>query len=216
MPNRPIVSVLDDDSTVCDAIAALGERLGVDVQRCRSAAEFLAGNHQESAGCLVVNAELPDGSGLELQSRLTAQRVFRPVIMVGNRPDVPLAVRAMRGGATTFLVKPLEAEQLCAEIEEALRLDERRRRSFESRAAIEASVANLTPRERQVMDYLVAGKNTKQVAEILSISTTTVDKHRWKILEKMGVDSIVSLVNRLLERQDPPGEWSLQPVDGSH
>ena len=201
---QPVVFVVDEDAATGQAIAQLGEPWGLSVRYYRSAEEFLRRGQPASPCCLIASAHLPDMSGLELQRRLVEQNVPLPVIMIGDRADVPLAVRSMRQGAMTFLVKPLQTVELREHIHEALQLDVSRRQKNEARAALTRKLASLTPRERQVMHQLVSGRNTKQIADSLGISTTTVDKHRWKVLEKMEVECIVSLVNLLGQASAPP------------
>ena len=196
-PQDGIVYVIDDDSGVRESIELLGRSVRLTVKTYENAQAFLDDfDHREDApSCLLVDVRLPGISGLELQRRLNAWKIHIPIIFVTGYAEVPMAVRAMQAGAVDFLEKPLGAQDLLDRIQTVLERERQRKRVEKHRPAdVSSRLATLSQREKEVMEHLVLGKNTKQVAAVLRISPKTVAKHRASILEKMGVDSVVELL----------------------
>jgi two-component system response regulator FixJ len=193
--SRPIVFVVDDDPAVCRAIAAgITKVIGLPVATFATAEEFLGQLDPEQSGCLVLDVKMPGMSGLELQESLVKRGVQLPVIMVSGHAEVPTAVAAMRAGALILLEKPFDMNQLEEQVRHALAIDETIREKQRRRADFVARLEGLTAREREIMALLIQGKTNKEISLALNVSAPTVDKHRWKVLEKMRVDNVVELV----------------------
>ncbi len=192
--SEPTVFVVDDDEAVCRSLRLLIETVGLKVQTYGSAQDFLDGYDPAQVGCLVLDVRMPGMSGLELQSKLTAEGINIPVIMVTGHGDVPLAVQAIKAGAMDFIEKPFRDQILLDNIQKAIGLEAQTWCEQAEQASIEEKLASLTPREYEIMDLLILGRSNKAIAYELGISQKTVDFHRAHILEKMGVDSVVELV----------------------
>jgi two-component system, LuxR family, response regulator FixJ len=202
--SRPIVFVVDDDPAVCRAIAAgITKVIGLPVATFATAEEFLGQFDPEQPGCLVLDVKMPGMSGLELQESLVKRGVKLPVIMISGHAEVPTAVAAMRAGALILLEKPFDMNQLEEQVRHALAIDETIREKQRRRADLVARLEALTAREREIMALLVQGKTNKEISLALDVSAPTVDKHRWKVLEKMRVDNVVELV-RLISGAETP------------
>ncbi len=194
MDAKPTVFLVDDDEAVCRSLKRLLESVGLPVETCGSADEFLKAFDPRRPGCLVLDISMPHMDGLELQESLLARKIRIPIIFLTGHGDAPKAVRAMKAGAFDFLEKPYNGQLLVERIRAAIEADARNREELARRADAAARLATLTPRERQVLDLLVAGKVSKQIALQLGLSRKTVDVHRTHIMMKLGTDSIVELV----------------------
>lgn len=197
MSATSIVYVVDDDPDVRESIETLGRSVRLNVKTYGSAQEFLDDftySDHEAPCCLVVDVRLPGISGLELQRRLNEWKMSIPTIIVTGYAEVSMAVRALKAGAIDFLEKPFGGQELLDRIQRAL--EKQRQNQWKQRRDPDVSsrLAALSPREKEVMDHLVHGKNTKQVGSSLGISPKTVAKHRASLLEKTGVDSVVELL----------------------
>ncbi len=199
MHGEPTVFVVDDDQAVRESLARLLDSVGLPVQTFACAEEFLEAYDPQWQGCVILDIRMPGISGLELQETLAARQVRLPIIIMSAHGDVEKAVRAMKSGAVDFIKKPYKGSVLLERIREALALDARRRREEASRAEVAARLARLTPREREIMSLLVAGKPAKQIAFELGLSRKTVDVHRSHIVSKMQVGSVVELANLLAQ-----------------
>lgn len=196
------VFVVDDDQAVRNSLDMLIRSVGMPVELFASAQEFLQRYSDDRPGCLVLDIRMPGMSGLELQRHLKEHGVDIPVLIVTGHGDVPIAVRAMKDGAVEFLEKPFSKQLLLEHIRTAVQRDAERRNEAEQQSDIEARVASLTHREQQVMDLVVGGKLSKQIAAELGISKKTVDVHRARVMQKMDVESLAELVElALLLRQ---------------
>jgi FixJ family two-component response regulator len=206
----PTVYVVDDDASTRELIAWLMKRHGIPTEVFADARSFLRIYRPEFPGCLVLDLDMPGMSGLDLQQYLKEQRVLLPVIFLSGRADVPKAVRAVREGAIDFIEKPFDYRRVVALIEECLRKDgETRAGHARSRIARER-LSQLTQREREVLDLIVAGRMNREIAEQLDISIKTVEAHRARIMEKFEVSSVAELVQAKL------AAGSLSPAnDGS-
>jgi two-component system response regulator FixJ len=193
--SRPTVFVVDDDPAVCRAIAAgITTVIGLPVATFASAEEFLDNFDSEQPGCLVLDVKMPGMSGLELQETLLKRGCLLPMIMISGHAEVPTAVAAMRSGALILLEKPFDMRQLEEQVRHALAIDAKTRDKHRQRAGVAARLEALTAREREIMALLIEGKTNKEISLALGVAVPTVDKHRWKVLEKMRVENVVELL----------------------
>jgi two-component system, LuxR family, response regulator FixJ len=188
------IFVVDDDPRVRDSLRWLLESVGLAVEAYASASGFLEAYDPERAGCLVLDIRMPGMSGLQLQDTLAARGITVPIIMVTGHGDVPTAVSAVQKGAVDFLQKPFNDQVLLDRIHSALAVDAQRRQREAECSAIRARLASLTPRELEVLKQMLAGRQNKVIGAELGISMKTVEAHRARIMEKMAVDSLASLV----------------------
>jgi len=189
-----IVYVIDDDPSVRDAIKSLIRSVGMNVETFASAQEFMSCKRPEAPGCLVLDVRMPGLSGLDLQRELTDARINIPIIFITGHGDIPMSVRAMKAGAVEFLTKPFRDQDLLDAIAQAIDRDRDQRKQQADVADLRNRFEQLTPREREVMDLVVAGLLNKQIAIRLGISEITVKLHRHQVMEKMKADSLAELV----------------------
>ena len=194
MAGAPLVHIVDDDASVRDSLVVLLESAGFTVQAYNSAVAFLQAVSDRTAGCVLTDVQMPELNGLELQRRMGKQGIRLPVIVMTGHGDVPIAVEAMKAGAADFLEKPFDDEQLLTAISGAIAAGARVRDEAAAVADITKRLAMLTPREREVLDHLVAGQPNKTIAYDLGSSPRTVEVHRARVMEKMGVRSLPELV----------------------
>ncbi len=209
MAEAALVHVIDDDEAVRNSLELLLESAGFSVRTYASAMAFLAAAASVD-GCVLTDVRMPEMDGLELQRRLTELGIRIPVIVMTGHGDVPIAVEALKAGATDFREKPFNDEQLLAAVREALTASRRAREEQAAVAAIAARQSTLTPREREVMARLVAGQPNKVIAYDLGSSPRTVEVHRARVMEKMGARSLPDLVRMAiaLERTNAPPKMS--------
>ena len=200
------VHVVDDDDAVCAALAAVLEAAGYRTRRFASGTAFLDAVEAGAGGaCVVLDVKMPGLDGLEVQRRLRALSVALPVVMVTGHGDIPMAVQAMREGASDFLEKPVSGDQLRASVARAIA--EEREADAGERADAGARLEALTPRERDVLEQLVMGRTNKAAARSLGISARTIEVYRRNVMAKMGAQSLSHLVRMtLLAGLDPLGE----------
>ncbi|MFA6015806.1 MAG: response regulator [Gallionellaceae bacterium] len=187
------VYVVDDDSAMRDSIEFLVSSVGYQCQSYASAEAFLEVFKAGEAACLVLDVRMPKMGGLELQRVLAGQGATLGLVFVTGHGDIPMAVTAMRGGAVDFLEKPFNDQRLLDCINEALRYSMRMTNAAKCRAAVVTRLAQLTARERDVLDLVMAGKPNKVIALTLDLSVKTVEVHRSKVMEKMAVMSVAEL-----------------------
>ena len=204
MNRESTVVLVDDDQSVRDALKWLIESVDLRVDTYGSAAEFLKSFNPTVPGCLVLDVRMPGMSGLELQEKLAAHKCGLPVIIITGHADVAMCVRAFKGGAFAFLEKPVNQQDLLEQVQKAIELDKKNRQESMPAADIEDRVSRLTPREREVMDLLVAGQSMKLIAKKLQISLPTCSKHRGNVLKKLDVANDVQLVRRIHSWKPPP------------
>jgi len=193
------VHLVDDDPSVLRALSRFLNAKGYEVHPFASAQEFLDLHDSTIPGCAILDLSMPDLDGLKLQQILAASGAQRPVIFLTGMGDIPASVRAMRAGAIDFLTKPARKEDLLRAISRAEASDARDRQVRDEVAAVQAKIATLTPREREVLSHVVAGKLNKQIAGDLGTAEKTIKFHRSRMMQKLGVRSVADLV-RLAEK----------------
>jgi two-component system, LuxR family, response regulator FixJ len=198
MTTEPTVFVVDDDLAMRTSLQWLIESTGMRVLTFESADAFLASYYPGRAGCLLLDVRMPGMSGLELQAYLAREGYGIPVIVITGHGDVAMAVKAMKSGAVDFIEKPFHDEDLLRSIRNALAYDQRWRASRATRAEIAARLAELTPREHEVMGMVTDGKANREIAAALGVSAKTVEAHRARVMEKMRAESLAELVRMAL------------------
>jgi len=191
---KPIVFVVDDDVSVRESLELMIKFAGWQPETFASAGEFLARPRTSLPSCLVLDISLPDLNGLELQKMIASERTDMPIIFITGHGDVPMTVKAMKGGAVEFLTKPFDDEVLLSAIRHAIKrsaavLDEQ-----SEMMTLRSNYESLTPREQDVMRCVVAGMLNKQIGMKLGISEITVKAHRGKMMQKMKTESLADLV----------------------
>lgn len=189
------VFIVDDDPAVLKAQARVLREEGWSVETFDSAEAFLAKPRGDASGCLVLDVTMPGLDGLELQRRLAEGRKALPIVFVTGHGDIAMSVRAMKAGAKDFLSKPVPSQVLVAAIHTAIEQDEASRRARGDTEAIRERLASLTPREREVLEALAAGKLNKQIAADLGVVEQTVKFHRARIMERMHAKTIAELMH---------------------
>lgn len=196
--SEPIVFIIDDDPSARRGLTRLIGAAGMNVESFATALDFLAAG-RSGPGCIVLDVKMPEMTGPELQEELAAAGHNLPIVFISAHGDVPTTARTMKRGAVDFLTKPVGREELMAAIDEALIRDEKNRVARSERAAIRAQLETLTPREHEVLTYVIAGLLNKQIALELDIAEVTVKIHRSRALHKLGIDSLPELV-RMCEK----------------
>jgi FixJ family two-component response regulator len=190
----PTVFAVDDDASVLKALARLLRSAGFNAATFASPQEFLASREPDAPGCLILDVAMPGLNGLELQQALAAQGGAPQVIFLTGHGDIPMSVKAMKQGAADFLTKPVHDDDLIAAVRAAIEKDCIIRRERAELNELRRRLAILTPREREVMSHVVAGKLNKQIAADLGTVEKTVKVHRSHIMEKLQVRSLAELV----------------------
>ena len=198
---RQTVFIVDDDAVVCDSIQELVESVGLHAECYTSGQAFLEHYQTERSGCLVLDVRMAEISGLVLQERLNMMDATIPVIIITGHADVPMAVHALKAGAVDFVQKPYRNQLLLDSINNALTMDAMARHSRDESQSHERQLATLTRREQEVLDKLLAGSISRQIARELGISTRTVEAHRQNLLRKLGVGSVKELMLHPIARE---------------
>lgn len=200
----PTVFIVDDDPDFLTALALMLESTGLRVETFPGAQEFLAAYTPDRPGCLVTDVRLRGMSGLDLLERLGGKEAPLPVILVTGYGDFQMAVRAFKAGATDIFQKPFDDQEVIDRVWQAIRDDKATRSARTERAEVSARLKLLTPRERAVLELLVNGRASKEIAAELTLSVRTVESHRARILEKLGVDSATQVVRMALLARERP------------
>ena len=191
---RPTVFVVDDDRAVRESLRRLLTSVGMTVEVFPSAQAFLAARRAEAPGCLVLDVRLPGLSGLDLQRELASTNATLPIIFLTGHGDIPMSVRAMKAGAIEFLTKPFREQDLLDTIRQAFERDRATRAERHELAELRRRYDSLTPRERDVMAGVVAGRLNKQIAADLGSAESTVKEQRGQVMQKMQAGSVADLV----------------------
>ncbi|MCI0508395.1 MAG: response regulator [Gammaproteobacteria bacterium] len=192
------VYIVDDDEAVRHSLSLLMQSVGLTAKCCASARAFLDTYSASSPACLILDIRMPEMSGLDLQRILNDRRIQIPAIIITGHGDVPLAVRAMKAGAMDVLEKPFNDQALLDAINKAVAISIAAYQEQVDRVKFQECAQHLSPREREIMDLLITGKGSKEIATQLGISRKTVDVHRIHIMEKMQVRSVVELARLTL------------------
>jgi len=204
MTSEALIFVVDDDLGARDSTRTLLESAGFKIEDYRSARAFLSGDFSKG-DCLIADIRMPEMDGLELQKELVRLGSNLPVIIMTGHGDVPLAVRAMKAGALDFIEKPFDDETMIASVRRALEFGQRSRNKAAEAKAAQDLLSLLTPRERNVLERLVAGRSNKVAAYELGISPRTIEIHRARIMDKMRARSLSDLVRVALTAAQPEG-----------
>jgi FixJ family two-component response regulator len=199
----PIVFVVDDDPSVRRSIKRLIGSVGLQVELFGSAQEFLLSKRPDAPSCLVLDIRLPGISGLNFQHELAEANIHIPIIFITAHGDIPMTVRAMKAGAVEFLTKPFREQDLLDAIQLALERDRARRQGDAEIAVLRERFESLTPREREVLPWVVSGLLSKQIADAIGTSEASVKVHRSQLMRKMAADSVADLV-RMAEKMGIP------------
>jgi FixJ family two-component response regulator len=206
--DEPLVYLVDDDAAVRDSMGLLLRSVGLDCEVYASALEFLDAYDASRHACLVADIRMPGLSGLELQQRLIEQRASIPVVFITGHGDVPMAVNAIKSGASDFIQKPFRDQDLLDRINKALGQDREQRARSAEQQEIRKRLALLTPRETEVMRRVIRGQANKVIAMDLGVSQRTVELHRARVMHKLKMRSLaelVSAVGKLDEEKDASG-----------
>ena len=198
-PFKPTVLIIDDDASIRKSLSRLLRSADYTVETFPSAEEFLRREHFDGIGCLLLDVQMPGLSGTDLQEELSRAAYSMPIIFITGHGNIPMSVQAMKKGAVNFLAKPFDDEELLQGVREALEKD---RKAKAGRAEVHDAlrcIEQLTPREQEVLRYVITGMLNKQIASKLGIAEKTVKVHRGRVMEKLGVDSVAELV-RLAEK----------------
>jgi FixJ family two-component response regulator len=196
---KPTIFVIDDDASVRKSLSRLLDALGFDTETFASAEEFLERERYEGVGCIVLDVRMPGLSGMDLQDELNRADCSMPIIFITGHGDIPMSVRAMKKGAVDFLPKPFDENQLLDALRKAVEKAREAKADRDESRGILRRINRLTPREHEILCYVITGMLNKQIAFKLDIAEKTVKIHRARIMEKLGVGSVADLV-RLSEK----------------
>ena len=194
-----VVFVVDDDPSIRRAIKRLVESVGLRVEGLGSAQEFLRSERPDAPSCLVLDVRLPGMSGLDFQRELREANIHIPIIFITAHGDIPMTVRAMKAGAVEFLTKPFRDQELLDAIQQGLERDHARRAQEAEVRKLRERFESLTPRERELLPWVVSGLLNKTIADAIEASEATVKVHRSQLMRKMGASSMADLV-RMTEK----------------
>lgn len=193
MHNEPTVYIVDDDEALCSSLSWLLQSVGLKSVIYNRAQDYLNAFDSKQHGCILLDIRMPQMSGLQLQEKLVELKNPLPIIIITGHGDIPIAVRAMKAGAMDFITKPFNDQLLIDLIQKALELDSKRL-AHAGASDIDQRLAQLTPREFEVMEKVVEGKLNKQIASELNISIKTVELHRSRVMDKMKAKTLADLV----------------------
>jgi FixJ family two-component response regulator len=193
---EPIVFVVEDDASMRRALNNLFQSVGLEVELFGSASEMLRSQLPDVASCLVLDIRLPGLSGLDFQAELAKANIHIPIIFMTGHGDIPMTVRAMKGGAVDFLTKPFREQDMLDAVRAAIERDRKRREADKIVADLQTRFETLTPREREILALVSSGLMNKQIAAQVGLAEITVKIHRGHIMRKMGAKSLADLVRR--------------------
>jgi two-component system response regulator FixJ len=211
----PTVFIVDDDPSMRKSLRWLAESVGLRVETFGTAEEFLTAFDPQRPGCLVLDMRMPGMSGLDLQAELLKRGSTLPVVIVTGHGEVQSAVRAMKSGALAFIEKPFSDQELLDTVRHAIEVDADARTTALASREVEQRFQRLTPRERQVMHLIAAGRANKQIANELKISQKTVEVHRAHVMRKLEATSIAELVRIALALETRPVTLKLPPTEAA-
>jgi FixJ family two-component response regulator len=212
-PNAPVVFVVDDDALMRASLHRMLAHAGLVVEQYGSGAEFLAqAKLDRHHACLLLDVSMPGMSGLEVQTRLNQLRLRLPVIFLTGSSHIPIAVAAMREGAVDFIEKPFDNDDVIDRVRKAIARDSHQRSDDEDKQAVLRRLNTLTPRECGVMELVVAGKTSKEIARALAASPRTIEIHRAHVMEKMSAPTLAALISMRLLVNDESGPWKCDQI----
>jgi len=194
-----VVFIIDDDPSVRKSLSRLLRSIGQTVETFSSAEEFLARDRFNGIGCILLDVQMPGLSGMDLQAALSKAETSMPIVFITGHGDIPMSVEAMRKGAVHFLTKPFDDNELLRAIGEAIEKDRKAKAEQTELQDLRERIRLLTPREYEILHYVITGMLNKQIAFTLGIAEKTVKIHRGRVMEKLHVDSVAELV-RLAEK----------------
>jgi FixJ family two-component response regulator len=192
----PLVFIVEDDESMRRALSNLFQSVGLGVQVFGSASEMLQGELPDVASCLVLDIRLPGLSGLDFQAELAKANIHIPIIFMTGHGDIPMSVRAMKGGAVDFLTKPFRDQDMLDAVTVAIERDRKRRETDKILANLQTHFETLTPREREILAFVSSGLMNKQIAAELGLAEITVKIHRGHIMKKMSAKSLADLLRK--------------------
>jgi FixJ family two-component response regulator len=195
----PTVFIIDDDASVRKSLSRLLRSAGYTTETFASAEAFLGREHFNGIGCLLLDVQMPGLTGMDLQEELNRADYHMPIIFITGHGNIPMSVEAMKKGAVDFLTKPFDDKELLQALEKAIEKDTHARAQYDEALEIHRRIELLTPRENEILRYIITGMLNKQIALKLNIAEKTVKVHRGRIMEKLCVDSVAELV-RLAEK----------------
>ncbi len=198
MCDKPCVFIVDDDEQVRSALTLLMESVGLKSESFASAQEYLDQFEPDRSGCLILDVRMPGISGLDLQARLSAEKIHPPIIIITGHGDVPMAVRAVTAGAVDFIEKPFNNQSMLDNVHRAIEQDAKQRGETSRLQDIEQRYEGLTPREKEVLLCVIEGKRNKTIAAEMNISQSTVEAHRSRVMEKMLASTLSDLMRMAL------------------
>jgi FixJ family two-component response regulator len=191
---RTTVFIIDDDPSARRGLSRMVRAAGMTVEEYGSALEFLERKHYDGYGCIILDVKMPEMNGLELQEELVKADYSMPIIFISGHGDVPMTARAMKKGAVDFLTKPVDRDHLLKVINESLARDRESLKAFSNKTKVRKRLATLSPREYEVMTFVIVGMLNKQIAYELGIVEDTVKIHRGRMMKKMNAASVPELV----------------------
>ena len=192
--SQPIVIVIDDDHDVREGVANLLRSIGLQTKLFAAVPDFLQWKRPDVPSCLVLDVRLPGLSGLDFQSELNKANIDLPIVFMTGHGDIPMTVRAMKGGAVDFLAKPFRDQDMIDAVQAGLNRDKARRQSVSGISQLKSAYDSLTPREQEIMALVADGQMNKQIAGKIGVSEVTVKFHRGNVMHKMGAKSVAELV----------------------
>jgi FixJ family two-component response regulator len=196
---KPTVFVIDDDASIRKSLSRLLRSADYTVETFPSAEEFLCREHFDGTGCILLDVKMPGLDGMALQEELSKADYHMPIIFITGHGNIPMSVQAMKKGAVDFLTKPFNDKELLQAVEKAIEKDTYAKAEYDEALDIRRRIELLTPRENEILPYIITGMLNKQIALKLDISEKTVKVHRGRIMEKLEANSVAELV-RLAEK----------------